>query len=84
MKKIPLHTIIFFYLALIPAIAFLLLCIFYGDIYEIFGALVWECGAGLVFLIPVVLWLQAAAIINYIDARKKVREYKENHEDDEK
>ncbi|MDE6780344.1 MAG: hypothetical protein K2J40_02650 [Ruminococcus sp.] len=72
MKKIPLNTIIFFYLALIPAIAFLLFCIFYGDIYEIFGALVWECGARLVFLIPVVLWLQAAAIINYIDARKKV------------
>lgn len=45
MKKIPLHTVIFFYLSLVPAIV---------------------------------------SIVNYINARKKVREYKENHADDEK
>lgn len=77
-KKIPLHTIIFFYLALIPAVAFLFLCIFYGDIYEIFGAIIWICGPALFFLIPVVLWVQVVAIINYIDAYKKVNRHNKN------
>ena len=44
MKKIPLHTVIFFYLSLVPAIV---------------------------------------SVVNYINARKKVREYRESNKADE-
>ncbi|MCM1505890.1 MAG: hypothetical protein NC177_01965 [Ruminococcus flavefaciens] len=54
-KKIPLHTIIFFYLSLALAVIFLLLCILYGDIYEIFGALIWVIADGGWVLLPVVV-----------------------------
>ncbi len=83
MKKIPLHTIIFFYLSLLPVVLFLLLCAFYGDIYEIVGVIIWICGPALIFLLPVIIFLQIAAIVNYFDAHKKVQEHKENNTDKE-
>lgn len=86
MKKIPLHTIIFFYLALLPVVLFLLWgcwCVIFGNPKEIFGAIIWIFGPALIFLLPVILFLQIAAIVNYFDARKKVQEHKENNTDKE-
>lgn len=83
MKKIPLHTIIFFYLSLVPVVLFLLLCLFYGDIYEIVGVIIWICGPALIFLLPVIIFLQTVAIVDYFDARKQVRDNKESHTDKE-
>lgn len=78
MKKIPLHTIILFVLALIPAVIFLLLCVFYGDIYEIFGALIWVIVDGGWVLLPVVVGVvgfQVSAIVNYVDAYRQVKSW---------
>ena len=86
MKKIPLHTIVFFYLSLVPVLLFLLWscwCVIFGNPKEIFGAIIWICGPALIFLLPVVIFLQIAAIVNYFDARKKVKEHKENNTDKE-
>lgn len=93
MKKIPLHTIIFFYLALILVIVFvifLIIGIVYGDVEEVIGGIflivpVIVClkqGINLdilYVLAHVVFVLQIVAVVNYVNARKKVREYKENH-----
>lgn len=83
MKKIPLHTIRLFYLSLVPVVGFLLICVFYGDIYEIFGTIIWICGPALIFLLPVILFLQVAAIINYIDAYKQVNKHCEDNTDND-
>lgn len=86
MKKIPLHTIIFFYLSIVPVVLFLIWgcwCVIFGNLNEIFGAIIWICGPALIFLLPVILFLQVAEFVSYSDARKKVREHKENHTDDE-
>lgn len=78
MKKISLHTKIFFVLALIPAVIFLLLCVFYGDIYEIFGVLIWVIMDGGWVLLPVVVSVvgfQVSAIVNYVDAYRQVKSW---------
>lgn len=75
MKKIPLHTIIFFYLSLVPAVIFLLLCLFYGDIYEIFGALIWVIMDGGWVLLPFVVGFQVSMIVNYVDAYRQVNSW---------
>ena len=89
MKKIPLHTIIFFVLALIPAVVFavlLIIAVIYGDVKGLLFCVFFEfrCNpAGSLFFALIVLFLQTAGIINYINSYKKVCEYKENHTDDE-
>ena len=86
MKKISLHTIIFFYLALLPVVLFLIWgcwCVTFGNPKEIFGAIIWICGPALIFLLPVILFLQVVAIVNYFDACKKLRKYKESRPDNE-
>ncbi|MDE6666254.1 MAG: hypothetical protein K2K14_08745 [Ruminococcus sp.] len=98
MKKIPLHTIIFFYLSLVPVIVFVIffiIGIIYGDVEEVIGGifmivpviffLKWGINPDIFYVIAFfVLIFQIVAIGNFIRVRKKVREYKENHEDDEK
>lgn len=78
MKKIPLHTAIFFYLSIVPVVGFLLLCVFYGDIDEIVVTIIWiiwSYGSTLIFLLPVIIGLQITAIVNYVDARRQVNSY---------
>lgn len=75
MNKIPLHTIIFFYLALIPVVSFLFLCVFYGDIEEIYVCVILLMWAGYWWLLPVVVWFQIASIVNYVDAYRQVNSY---------
>lgn len=97
MKKIPLHTIVFFYLALIPVIVFvifLIIGIVYGDVEEVIGGifllvpvidcLKWGIKPDILLALAfIVIFLQIVAIVNFIHARKKVREYKKNNTDDE-
>lgn len=78
MKKILLHTTIFFYLSLVPVVSFLLFCVFYGDIDEIIVSIIlaiWIYGPTLIFLLPVIILLQITAIVNYIDAYRQVNSY---------
>lgn len=97
MKKIPLHTIMFFVIALIPAVVFvvfLIIGIIYGDIEEVIG--------GIFLIVPVifslkrginpdilyvirffVLAFQILAIGNFIRVCKKVHKYNENNTDEE-
>ncbi|MCM1313990.1 MAG: hypothetical protein NC205_00045 [Prevotella sp.] len=97
MKKIPAHTTLLFVLALMPAVVFvvfLIIGIIYGDIEEVIGGfflivpVIFCFKRGInpdilsipAFIIPV---LQIVTVINYIIARKKVREYKESQPDNE-
>lgn len=95
MKKIPLHTIIFFYIALIPVIVFvifLIIGIVYGDVEEVIGGIfmivpVIAClkqGINpdiLLALAFIVMFLQILAIVNFINVHKKVHEHKETQTD---
>lgn len=97
MKKIPAYINILFVLALIPAVVFVVLLIIgiiYGDIEEVIGLFflsvpVLFClkrGINLDILYVIrffVLAFQILAIGNFIRVRKKVREYKESHPDNE-
>ena len=88
MKKIPAYINILFVLALIPAIVFVVLLIIgiiYGDIgiFLIF-CLKWGINPDILYVIRFfVLAFQILAIGNFIRVRKKVREYKESHPDNE-
>ncbi len=98
MKKIPAHTNILFVLALMPMVVFvifLIIGIIYGDIEEVMGSIfmvvpVIFClkrGISLNILYVIALFVlvfQIVAIGNFIRVRKKVHEYNENNEDDEK
>ncbi len=89
MKKIPLHTTIFFIIALIPVVVFVVLfiiAIIYSDIKGLLFCIFFEYRnnpAGCLFIILVVLFLQTKGIVNYINTHKKVREYKESHPDND-
>ncbi|MDE6092133.1 MAG: hypothetical protein K2G14_03460, partial [Ruminococcus sp.] len=90
--------IIFFYLSLVPVIVsviFFIIGIIYGDVEEVMGGIFMIVPAifflkrginpDILYVIAFfVLVFQIVAIGNFIRVRKKVREYKENHEDDEK
>ncbi len=97
MKKIPLHTTIFFIIALIPVVVFVVLLIIgiiYGDIEEVIGGiflivpvifcLKWGINPDILYVIRFfILAFQIVAIGNFIRVCKKVREYKENNTDKE-
>ena len=94
MKKIPAYINILFVLALIPAVVFVVLLIIgiiYGDIEEVIGLFFLsvpvlfclKCGINPDILYVFVLAFQIVAIGNFIRVRKKVREYKESHPDNE-
>ncbi len=76
-------------------VIFLISGILYGDVEEglfaLFCFIPWSICFNLnispvvsIILQIVVFVLQIIAFVNYVNARKKVREYKENHTDDEK
>ncbi|MCM1313988.1 MAG: hypothetical protein NC205_00035 [Prevotella sp.] len=75
MKKIPLHTIIFFYLSLIPMV----FAVSIGGIFSVFLLptvfmyIFQDINA--MILTPVIIFLQICAIVNYIDAYKQVHSY---------
>ena len=74
MKKIPLHTIIFFYLSLIPVV----LAVSTGGILSVFllpMAFMYIFPENAMILTPVIIFLQICAIVNYIDAYKQVHSY---------
>ncbi|MCM1313989.1 MAG: hypothetical protein NC244_01300 [Alistipes senegalensis] len=80
MKKIPLHTIIFFYLSLVPVVLFMIawgICIFQGDPGEIFDGMAYSFASfpATTFLAIIVVYLQISAIVNYVDAYKQVYSY---------
>lgn len=93
MKKVPLHTIIFFVLALIPAVMFAILLII-GVITGYLEGIIWlilfvlceilEISVGVLVVLALgLLVFQIVAVVNFIRIRKKVREYNENHTDEE-
>lgn len=93
MKKVPLHTKIFFVLALIPAVVFAVLLII-GVITGYLEGIIWlilfvlcvglEISVGVLVVLALgVLVFQIVAVVNFIRIRKKVREYNENHTDKE-
>lgn len=80
MKKIPLHTIIFFYISLVPVVLFMIvcgICIFQGDLGEIFDGMAYSFAVfpATIFLAIIIVYLQISAIVNYIDAYKQVYSY---------
>lgn len=75
MKKIPLHTIIFFYLSLIPVV----LAFSTGGILSVFllpmAFMYIFQNINAMILTPVIIFLQICAIVNYIDAYKQVKSH---------
>lgn len=75
MKKIPLHTIIFFYLSLIPVV----FAVGTGGILSVFllpmAFMYIFQDTNAMILTPVIIFLQICAIVNYIDAYKQVHSY---------
>ncbi|MDE6539934.1 MAG: hypothetical protein K2K66_07070 [Ruminococcus sp.] len=92
MKKVPFKTTMFFVIALIPVVVFVVLLIIgiiYGDIKEVIGGfflivpvifcLKREINPDIIYVIAfLVLVFQILAVGNFIRVRKKVREYTEN------
>lgn len=75
MKKIPLHTIIFFYLSLVPVVLYVSV----GGIFSVFLLpIAFMCifpDINAMILTPVIVFLQICAIVNYIDAYKQVHSH---------
>ncbi|MDE5770067.1 MAG: hypothetical protein K2I06_00345 [Ruminococcus sp.] len=98
MKKVPSHTNLLFVLALMPMIVFVIffiIGIIYGDVEEVMYSIfmvvpVIFClkrGISLNILYVIaffVLVFQILSVVNFIRVCKKVRKYKESHEDNEK
>ncbi|MDE6540039.1 MAG: hypothetical protein K2K66_07600 [Ruminococcus sp.] len=90
-NKVPLLTIIFFYISfvsLVPVVLFFLIawiiCIFNGYPFAIFKEIIpcIELYPELAILALVIMFLQISAIINYFDTRKKIRESRQKEESD--
>lgn len=98
MKKVPSHATLLFVLALMPMIVFvifLIIGIILGDVEEVMYSIFMvvpvifflKRGISLNILYVIaffVLVFQILAVVNFIRVCKKVRKYKESHEDNEK
>ncbi|MDE5558093.1 MAG: hypothetical protein K2J32_10470 [Ruminococcus sp.] len=92
MKKVPFKTTMFFVIALIPVVVFVVLLIIgiiYGDIGIFLIFLVILClkrgiNPDIIYVIAfLILVFQILAVGNFIRVRKKVREYTENLPDND-